>query len=275
MPAAGVRQQPQHFAARGAALVALRRAWSDLRSGRAHVRTRIGEFSNRLAGMTWVSDLLVGGSLATGDYMLGVIDLDLVALADSPVDADRLSVITALDPELDQGPGAGIELGCIYVEASRLLDLDALHPTWTHGSLVHRALSRIARAELVRCGVTVFGRRPLDVLPPMSDDEVREAARVELTGYWAWAVRHPLMSLDPALADLSLTSMARGRHTERTGELLIKTRAVEEVDAPAWLIDQIRGWRHGQGVTSPRVRTAVIAWQDARRTVARARRTPR
>lgn len=191
----------------------------------------IGEFGNRLAGLTWVSDLLVGGSLATGDYRLGVSDLDLVALVDSPVDADRLSVITALHRELDQGPGAGIELGCIYVEANRLLDLDALHPTWTHGSLVHRALTRIARAELVGCGVTVFGRRPLDVLPPMSDDEVREAARVELTGHWAWAVRHPLMWLDPTLADLSLTSMARGRHTLKTGQRLTKTRAVEGADA--------------------------------------------
>ena len=206
--------------------------------------------------------------------MPGVSDLDLVAVVDSPVDADRLSVIAALHRELDQGPGRGIKLGCIYVEASRLLNLDARHPTWTHGSLVHRALSRIARAELIGCGVIVFGRRPLDVLTAMSHDDVREAARVELTGKWAWTVRHPLMWLDPVLADLSLISMARGRHTLRTGELLTKTRAVDEADAPAWLIDQMRARRHGQGVTSPRLRMAVLAWQDARGTVARATRTP-
>jgi hypothetical protein len=37
------------------------------------------------------------------------------------------------------------------------------------------------------------------------------------------------------------------------------------------LIDQLRSRRRGEDVTSPRVRTALIAWRDARRTVARAR----
>ena len=38
-------------------------------------------FAGELAALGWVSDLLVGGSLATGDYVPGVSDLDLVALA--------------------------------------------------------------------------------------------------------------------------------------------------------------------------------------------------
>jgi hypothetical protein len=109
---------------------------------------------------------------------------------------------------------------------------------------VQRALSGVARAELVRHGFPVFGCAPRDVLPAMSDDDVRAAARAELTGYWAWAVRHAGMWLDPAFADLGLTSMARGRHTMATGKLLTKTSAA---------------------------RTARIAWRDARRTVALAR----
>ena len=36
--------------------------------------------ADRLDGLDWVSDLLVAGSLATGDYVPGVSDLDLVAL---------------------------------------------------------------------------------------------------------------------------------------------------------------------------------------------------
>lgn len=219
----------------------------------------------------WVTDLLVGGSLATGDYAPGISDLDLVALVDGPVDTTRQVVLAELHRGLDEGTGLGLKLGCVYVDRARLLDLEALHPTWSHGSLVQRILSGVARAELVRHGYAVFGRAPLDVLPAMSADDVREAARAELTGYWTWAARRPTLWLDPVIADLGLTSMARGRHTLATGELLTKTRAIEQADAPAWLIDQLRSRRRGEDVTSPRVRTALIAWRDARRTVARAR----
>ena len=144
------------------------------------------------------------------------------------------------------------------------------HPTWTHGLLVQRALSGITRAELVRHGYAVFGRSPREVFPAMSDDDVREAARAERTGYWTWAARRPWLWLDPVMAVLGLTSMARGRYTMANGALLSKTQAVEQADAPAWLVNQLRARRRGENATSPRVRTALIAWRDARRTVARA-----
>jgi hypothetical protein len=231
----------------------------------------VEELGSRLVPLGWVTDLLVGGSLATGDYAPGISDLDLVALVDGPVDTTRQVVLAELHRGLDEGTGLGLKLGCVYVDRARLLDLEALHPTWSHGSLVQRILSGVARAELVRHGYAVFGRAPLDVLPAMSADDVREAARAELTGYWTWAARRPTLWLDPVIADLGLTSMARGRHTLATGELLTKTRAIEQADAPAWLIDQLRSRRRGEDVSSPRVRTALIAWRDARRTVARAR----
>jgi hypothetical protein len=231
----------------------------------------VEELGSRLVALGWVTDLLVGGSLATGDYAPGISDLDLVALVDGPVDTARQVVLAALHRGLDEGTGLGLKLGCVYVDRARLLDLEALHPTWSHGSLAQRILSGVARAELVRHGYAVFGRAPLDVLPAMSADDVREAARAELTGYWTWAARRPTLWLDPVIADLGLTSMARGRHTLATGELLTKTRAIEQADVPAWLIDQLRSRRRGEHVTSPRVRTALIAWRDARRTVARAR----
>ncbi len=232
----------------------------------------VEEFGRRLCALGWVTDLFVGGSLATGDYVPGVSDLDLVALVHGPVGPARRSVLEGLHRELDQTSGSGLDLGCVYVNVAQLLDPDALHPTWTHGSLVRRILSQVVRAELVLHGAAVFGRHPLEVLPAMSADEVREAARAELTGYWAWAARRPTMWLDPAIADLGLTSMARGRHALATGELVTKSRAIEQAHAPAWLIEQLRARRRGDDVASPRVRTAVIAWRDARQTVASARR---
>lgn len=220
--------------------------------------------ADRLATLGWVRDLLVAGSLATGDYVPGVSDLDLVAVADGPVDPDRTALLADLHADLDRGPAAGTDLGCVYVDQGRLLDPVALHPTWTHGELVERILSGVTRAELVRDGFAVLGREPSDVLPPMTDDDVRDAARAELSGYWAWAARRPRMWLNPVIADLGLTSMARGRYALETGRLLTKSEAIERAHAPAWLIDQLRARRRGEAVVSPRVRTGWIAWRDAR-----------
>ena len=109
----------------------------------------------------------------------------------------------------------------------------------------------------------------------MGADEVRTAAHAEVTGYWASAARHPWWCLDPAFADLALTSMARGRYALATGDLLTKSEAVEQAAAPAWLVDHLRRRRQGEQVRSPRLRTALVAWRDLRRTVAAARRSRR
>jgi hypothetical protein len=240
-----------------------------------HTPPAVRRLAERLATLGWVTDLLVAGSLATGDYVPGVSDLDLVALTESPVAPPRQEILASLHRELDQGAAQGLDLGCVYVDAGRLADLEAPHPTWTHGSLVQRSLSGVTRAELVRHGFAVLGRPPAAVLPEMTDDDVRRAARAELCGYWAYAARRPSWWLNPVIADLGLTSMARGRHTLETGQLLTKTQAIEQAHAPAWLKDQLRARRQGQPAASPRVRTALIAWWDARRTVASAcRRAP-
>lgn len=215
---------------------------------------------------------MVAGSLATGDYVPRISDLDLVALVDGPVDAGRQATLSAIHRRLDSGSGAGFNLGCVYVDTATVSHVAVQHPTWTHGQLVHRILSRVTRAELARHGYEVFGRSPRDVFPQVSADDIRAAARAELTGYWAWAARRPWLWLDPVVADLGLTSMARGRHALDTGELLTKTQAIKQAHAPTWLIDQLSARRRGEDVSSPRMRTALVAWRDARRTVTRAKR---
>jgi hypothetical protein len=230
----------------------------------------VPELRDELRALGWVTDLMVAGSLATGDYVPGVSDLDLVALVDGPMDRTRQSAVVAIHRRLDAGSGKGRNLGCVYVD--EISPVDVQHPTWTHGQLVQRVLSRITRVELVRHGYAVMGRPPRDVFP---EDDVRAAARAELAGYWAWAARRPWLWLDPAIADLGLTSMARGRHALTNGELLTKTQAIQRAHAPGWLIDQLADRRRGETVSSPRIRTAWIAWRDARRTVAGAKRAYR
>jgi hypothetical protein len=232
----------------------------------------VRELGDELERLGWVTDLMVAGSLATGDYLPAVSDLDLVALVDGPVGASRQAELVTIHRRLDAGTGAGLRLGCVYVGAATIPDVAVRHPTWTHGQLVQRILSGVNRAELARHGFAVFGRSPRDVFPAVTGDDIRAAARDELTGYWAWAARRPWLWLDPVIADLGLTSMARGRYALDHGELLTKTRAVERAHAPATLIAQLAARRRGEAVVSPRIRTALVAWRDARRTVAYAKR---
>ena len=101
----------------------------------------VRQLAERLEDLGWVSDLLVAGSLATGDYVPGVSDLDLVALTGGPVGPARQEILAGLHRELDRGAAQGLDLGCVYVDSGRLADLGVRHPTWTHGSLVQRSLS--------------------------------------------------------------------------------------------------------------------------------------
>jgi hypothetical protein len=233
------------------------------------VLRRLGE---QLEELGWVRDLWVAGSLATDDYVPGVSDLDLVALVDGEVDPSRQAALSEIHHALDEREAAGLDLGCVYVDGGRLDNRDAEHPTWTHGSLVQRILSGVTRAELARFGFAVVGRPPQAVVPEVTDDDIRAAAYAEVCGYWAWAARRPRMWLHPVIADLGLASMARGRHALERGQLLTKSDAIEQAAAPAWLIDDLRARRRGEPVVSPRFRTALIAWGDALRTVAAARK---
>jgi hypothetical protein len=237
----------------------------------ASVHPAVAALASRLSEVGWVSDLWVAGSLATGDYVPGVSDLDLVAVSVGPVDVSRVAGLTRLHEELDGGDAAGTDLGCVYVAGDLLDDPAVEHPTWTHGELVDRVLSGVTRAELARFGYAALGRPPAEVVAPVTDDDVRRAARDELTGYWAYAADRPRAWLNPVIAELGLTAMARGRHALATGQLLTKSDAIETACTPEWLRQQLRARRRGEAVTSPRLRTGWIAWRDARRTVAAAR----
>ena len=230
----------------------------------------LAELTTKAVALGWVRDLLVAGSVASGDYRPGVSDVDLVAIVDGEMTPARVASVVRLHERLDAGVAAGLALGCVYVDEGRAADPSMLHPTWTHARLVQRILSGVTRAELLQFGRTLYGRPPTDVLAPMTPDDVRAAARSELRGYWAWAARRPWMWTSPVHADLGLTSMARGRLAIEHGRLASKTEALDHLAAPAWLAAQVRARRDGEKVVSPRLRTAWVAWRDAALTTLRA-----
>ena len=238
------------------------------------VHAVLRELGGRLEALGFTDALWVGGSLATGDYVPGVSDLDLVAVTSQPLVGDALAQVAHIHRELDAGPANGMDLGCQYADAGRLLDVAVEHPTWTHGELLDRTVSLITRAELVLHGFPVLGPRPDTLLPPVTPDEVRAAARAELTGYWSYAARRPRMFWRmPVMVDLGLTAMARGRHALARGELLTKSAAIEQARAPRWLKDDLRARRRGDLTSSPRLRAGYVAWRDVRRTTTAARST--
>ena len=230
------------------------------------------EFGRRLEAVGVVDALWVAGSLATGDYVVGVSDLDLVAVTTKRLLSSGLERIARIHSGLDAGLAKGMDLGCQDVDIGRLADVTVEHPTWTHGEMLHRVVSRVTRAELVLHGYPVLGPPPLELLPTVTPDDVAAAARVELAGYWSYAANRPQMFLRlPVLVDLGLTAMARARYAIATGELITKTAAIEQARAPAWLKADLRTRRRGGSVKSPRWRAGYIAWRDVRRTTWSAR----
>jgi hypothetical protein len=103
-----------------------------------YVPPAVCHLAERLDDLGWVTDLLVAGSLATGDYVPGVSDFDLVALTARSVRRGRRSWPACL-ASWTRGPLRDWTWAACR---QRLDDLGVLHPTWTHGLLVQRILSR-------------------------------------------------------------------------------------------------------------------------------------
>src|SRR4249919_1692645 len=83
----------------------------------------VEEFGGRLSALGWVSDLLVAGSLAMGDYVPRISDLDLVALVDGSVDMTRQATLRTVHRHLDEGTGSGLSVGCVYVDSTKVSDV--------------------------------------------------------------------------------------------------------------------------------------------------------
>ncbi len=94
----------------------------------------VTSLSDRLARLGWVTDLLVAGSLATGDYVPGVSDLDLVAVVDRALnDLDVDLLISTHQQDTRRHVGAASDLDPRWA-SRRLLSTS---PSWS--------------AELSRC----------------------------------------------------------------------------------------------------------------------------
>ena len=208
--------------------------------------------------------LYVGGSLATGDYRPGVSDLDLAVVVERPLDEDRQQKVIAIHRRLIASGATDEKLHCVYVPADDLTDVRSEHLTWASEELFRRPFSGIARAELLAHGYAVFGPPPGELVPAIGADELAEAVRGALTGYWTAALSRRRLWLQDVYVDLGLTTLARAESTLTGHGLITKTEAISRLDrfgVPADLIEEMRRRRDGEAVAiSPgyRLRRAIL-----------------
>jgi len=191
----------------------------------------VRSFAEQVRPVADLTAFWVAGSLASGDYRPGVSDLDLVALAAAPLDDGQRGAVTALHEGLVRTDPRAAKLHCDYLPATEVADVSAAHVRWAHGELYRHPLSGIARAELLRFGITLWGPVPGEVLPPVGDADLAAAVRGELTGYWADAVRKPHLWLQDVYVDVGLFTLARAQATLHDGRLVTKTEAMPRLAA--------------------------------------------
>ena len=211
-----------------------------------------------------VVGLYVGGSVATGDYRPAVSDIDVVALMDrTPNPEVRRTLVAGHRDLIDESPEA-VAVHCVYVPRHDAADPSRKHWTWAFEELFRRPLSGIARAELLADPVVVSGPSPSTWLPPMTVEDLRAAASLELSGYWTSALRKAAIWQQDTYVDHGTTTLARADATIREGRLITKTEAITrltELGLPSEIIADIAARRRGE--QSPAL-TAAETKQRAR-----------
>lgn len=244
-------------------------------SGQGDPHELISEFGRRLRAATPTVGLYVAGSVATGDYRSGVSDIDLVAIIRTDLAGGSRRTLRRLHRDLAGEHRAAAVLGCTYVAEHEVAAVGRPHPTWSHGVLFRRPLTGVVRAELLRHGQVVFGPPAADLLPGVTDAELRAAVRGELSGFWSRAVRRRAWWLQDEHVDLALLTMARADTTLRDGALITKSEALDRlagIGVPADLAEEVRSRRNGRQVRvgpGHRLRRAGVARDVTARAIAR------
>lgn len=198
-----------------------------------------------------VQGLYVGGSVASRDYRPGVSDIDAVALVERTPDPARRRHLIATHRRLGREVTGAADLHCAYVSRRHVGDDAYRHWTWAFEELFRRPFSGIARAELLADPVVVHGPSPSGWLPAMSVEDVRDAARNELSGYWTRALGRRAIWQQDVYIDHGVTTVGRADLTIRDGRLVTKTEAIAhlaDLGLSAVILDGVSRRREGEAV---------------------------
>jgi predicted nucleotidyltransferase len=203
-----------------------------------------------------LGDDLIGiylfGSLALGDFDPASSDVDVLVAVGEELSGAPRDAVAGVHDRLDP---RGLELECSYipVAALRRHDSSATHhlsvgADWGLGPHEHGPEWVIERRVLRDRGVVVAGPPPAELIAPVSEDELREAARALLRGFWRGEGADPAFLSTRRHQAFAVLSMCRALYTIEHGEPVTKPGAAawaREALAPRWrlLVERALGWR--------------------------------
>jgi len=188
------------------------------------------------------------GSLASGDYVPGRSDLDLVALIAAPVTGEQRRDLRRAHERLDSQEPLAAGLHCSYMVSGEQADPGQNHLTWAHRELYERPVSPVSRRELCQGGLCLLGPAPATVIPAVTDAELADYIRTDLRDYWYPKTALPDLWLTDIWVDLGMLTLARAVVTLREGRLITKREALgvlASTGAPASVVSDIRDRRYG------------------------------
>lgn len=212
------------------------------------VDSLLGRFAGDAGRVVPLIALWAHGSLASGDFVPGRSDLDLVALVAAPVTSAQRADLERVHQRLIGADPLAAELHCAYIVSGEQADPGRDHLTWAHQELFARPVSPVSRRELLRGGVCLLGPAPATVLPAISDAELAGYIRGDLRDYWYPKTARPHLWRQDIWVDLGMLTLARAGVTLREGRLITKREALGALagmGAPAAVVGDIRARRYG------------------------------
>ena len=192
-----------------------------------------------LAGIQSVlGDRFVGmyldGSLTGGDFD-SASDIDFLVVTESEVSGGPFSELQAMhDRVAETDPRWGVELEGSYISRSAIRRYDpalAMHPNLERGKgdrlkMVHHDEDWIIHYHVVReRGIPLFGPDPKTLIDPVSPEDLRQAMRKILRGWWAAFVEDPAPLKRPGYQSYAVLSLCRILYTLDLGTVASKTDA--------------------------------------------------
>ena len=134
------------------------------------------------------------GSLAFGDFDPGYSDVDVLVVTLRPVSEDEFEALEAMHKRIRALPNryaVGLEVAYIDRESVRRFVAGQRHPTITsHDPFRWERHDRnwvLDRWQTRECGIAWYGPDPRTLIDEISDDELREAARLRVLEWAEWA----------------------------------------------------------------------------------------
>jgi predicted nucleotidyltransferase len=171
----------------------------------------------------------VHGSLALGAFDPEASDVDFLVATEGDLDAGTVERLAALHERL------GERLDGSYLPRDVLRRFDParrLHPHIESrgGKLAlddHGGETVIYRYVLLKCGITLIGPAPHELIDPVEPDELRAGVRALLREWWqpgggAWEWFH-----DAVYRRYAVLTMCRVRYTLTEGDVVSKRTAAE------------------------------------------------